>query len=613
MKASAPSAGADPYFAWAQATGFAGHWALVSDPRGFLPIVVKAPLSAAASSWRVPQAYAEAAPPFWTAWVPAQDLGSLAAFAGEYTMSLPVIDHALDAKRAPPPHSKGSDATDLVIGVIDQGCAFLNRSFTKAGDPRSSRFISLWRQRPAALKAPWQVPADMGYGLELGGDQISQLLTELQTPADEAQKYEAMGYPVDTAGHFSPPLHGTSVLDIAAGLPLDLPPEVNAKPAAMDAAASAALVFVDLPAPLAEDATGASGDAYLLDAVHYILRRAGPTARVIINISIGSLAGPHDGSSLIEQALDALVEAEAGRLSICVAAGNAALERWHASGTLRRLPHGESASLTWRTVPGDLTDSFLELWCLGEPGTAMPPLQLEVTAPNGQRLYAGLPSEAGPQLLYSQGTLQASLDLRLRPQLENEPCAVALLSLAPTAGPRAGQAAGAWRVKLTRANSDTPLHVAAWLQRDTPGLSRSPVLQSEIESVSDNLDIDGSRATSALSGARSLITVGAFGDSDRRPSRYSPTRGIQAWAACDESPSALGKICTGALSGSTDRIAGTSAAAPMVARALAGGAGAVAGKASPAEPQGAAMAAQGPLGRAKSGARVVFTTEVDLG
>lgn len=557
---------ADPYFCWAQDTGFTGHSALQGGANGYLPVLVTGDLAAAPARWRVPPLYRGAyPPPFWTAWVPAADLASLADLPMDFSMSLPVTEPS----ELPAGVTPAAREAELVIGVIDQGCAFLNRAFSHAGAPRQTRFLSLWRQRPDPVDAPWQVPAEMGYGLELTGEAIDHLLAPLSTPADEARAYEELGYPVNAQRRFSAELHGTHVLDIAAGLPQPLPPAVSAKPAAMDAAAQAALVFVELPQPLTKDATGASCDAFVLDAVRYILHRAGSKARVLINLSIGSFAGPHDGSSLLERALDALVAAEGGRLSICVAAGNAALERWHAQGRLRRLPRGESATFTWRTVPGDETDSFLELWAFGEAGAPLPPLQVDVIAPDGRsRLQASLPGGAARDGLRLQDRLQACLDLRERPALDGRPRALALLSLAPTAGPRAGQPAGAWQVTVRRSASPAQLSLAVWLQRDTPGPTRD-LLQSALEGVSDNLTIDGSGATSSLAGASRLVVVGAVGDSDAKPSRYSPTRGIRAWGASDESPSAPGKICTGGLSGSHDRIAGTSAATPMVLRAMA--------------------------------------------
>ena len=184
-------------------------------------------------------------------------------------------------------------------------------------------------------------------------------------------------------------------MDTAAGLPDARTLLGSAKPADADYAAAAELVFVSVPEPTEGDTTGASGDAFVLYAMHYILHRAGSTSRVVINLSIGAQAGPHDGSSCIERAIaellasrkDLAIVAAAGNgrsagtwpsslrramaalrgVAIVAAAGNGRSAgsnrrngRWQASGRLAvdRPP----CAFVWRTLANDVTDSFLELW-----------------------------------------------------------------------------------------------------------------------------------------------------------------------------------------------------------------------------------------------------------
>jgi hypothetical protein len=565
MSTPAPLA-RDPYLAWALATGFAGHSALAGRAaNGFLPLLLDAPpdLAQHHPTWRHPPHYASR-PGIRTAWVPAAEAPALAGLDIDCAMSLPLRDVASSYPHRPPP---GPGKAGLpVIGVIDNGCAFLNQVFSEPGAPQRSRFVSLWRQRPAAsTDGRWRVPADFGYGLELLGADMRPC-----PPDGEAAAYAGLGYPVDDAGRLSTMLHGTHVLDIAAGLPQPLPSQAAAKPAEADVASRAGLVFVELPQPLPEDSTGASLDAFILDAVHYVLSRAAPGQRVIVNLSIGAQAGPHDGSSLIERALNALIEAEAGRLSICVAAGNGALERWLASGTLPLSTCAQKARAGWRTVPGDTTDSFMELWASAGDAAGLAGLSVTLTAPDGRVLHARL-GEDGPQrLAAADGRLQATLDLRRSDAAGPRHRASALISLAPTAGSRAGLGAGLWQVALRRPRKSTqPCQVDLWLQRDTPGRSLREVLQSEFEVLSPLLDWNGRGALSHLAGASRVITVGAARRSDGQPSRYSPRRGVDAWATADESPQVYGLLCSGGFSGSVFRISGTSAATPMVVRALA--------------------------------------------
>jgi hypothetical protein len=578
----------DPYLDWARTTGFAGHSALAGWPLdGYLPLLLKGPLTLAEGHrprWHVPARYLGLKDPrFWTAWVPAAGVQALARLAAEYAMSLPM--------RGQPCQVAASDdeeaAPGLVIGVIDNGCAFLNRVFGHADDTGRSRFLGLWRQRPAEpAHADWRVPADFGYGLELSRERISDWHARSNGAEAEEAAYRSLGYPLDEQDRLSTMLHGTHVLDIAAGLPQDLPASASAKPLGKDDAAAAGLVFVELPQPLADDATGAALDVFILDAVHYILGRAGRHSRVIINLSVGAQAGPHDGGSLIEQALDALIRAEGGRLSICVAAGNGAQERWHADGTLRGRATRRDAQAAWRTVPGDATDSFLELWAFARNPAALTSLRVCLTAPDGRSIDAGL-DDAGPALLLAQTAetdadadspagLQAMLDLRPAGVFDGRHRALALVSLAPTAGMRAGQPAGLWRLTVrtlppAQGEPAPDCRVAIWLQRDTPGRSLDAMLQSQLDALSPNLQLDGAAATSHLAGGRRVITVGAARLSDGQPSAYSPRVGVDLWAAADESPEVLGLLCSGGLSGSAFRISGTSAASPLAARALADG------------------------------------------
>ena len=379
--------------------------------------------------------------------------------------------------------------------------------------------------------------------------------------------YRRLGYLIDEEGNLSQERHGHQVLDIAAGL---VPPDAlraSAKPARDDAASAAALLFVDVPEPGPEDSTGAAADAYLLDGLHYILRRAGPQARVIVNISVGALAGSHDGHSLIEQAIDELQQ-QHPNLIITVAAGNGAEERWHAAGLL---PPAEKelqrTGLVWQTLADDPTDSFMELWFAADAAEAFEALQLRLQAPDGRVIEAGIGQIA--LLQDALGGLQASLDFRRQPPAGRAGVrAMALIALAPACGARAGLAGGAWRIELAYDHPDLGCQVDAWLQRDTPGRSRLPVRQSYIDSTWGVLRINGARAVSSLATGERTVVVGAARASDGSRSPYSPQH-VDVYAAADEDAASPGLLSSGALSGSLARMSGTSGAAPVVARALA--------------------------------------------
>ena len=80
---------------------------------------------------------------------------------------------------------------------------------------------------------------------------------------------------------------------------------------------------------------------HVLDGLRYILDRATSLAPprgvpVVVNLSFGHIAGPHDGSSMLERAIHELIEAyrRAARLEVVVAAGNSLLSRCHAGFSL---------------------------------------------------------------------------------------------------------------------------------------------------------------------------------------------------------------------------------------------------------------------------------------
>jgi len=124
--------------------------------------------------------------------------------------------------------------------------------------------------------------------------------------------------------------HGTHVMDLACG----------ADPATV--ADNRPTVCVQLPAMTTADTSGGDLHTYALDAIEYILLRADAIASargvahlpVVINFSYGMIGGPHDGTSELEMAIDAIVDwrknVVGAPLEIVLPAGNSHLSRCHA-------------------------------------------------------------------------------------------------------------------------------------------------------------------------------------------------------------------------------------------------------------------------------------------
>ena len=97
-----------------------------------------------------------------------------------------------------------------------------------------------------------------------------------------------------------------------------------------DAASLPDIVAVHLPRRGVADTSGSALKVQVLDALHYIVERAGPQADVVVNLSYGTMAGPHDGQHDPREAIDELVATARGRLTVVLPAGNSYEARCHA-------------------------------------------------------------------------------------------------------------------------------------------------------------------------------------------------------------------------------------------------------------------------------------------
>ena len=524
--------GADPYLAWAEATGFESYGRRV-DERGpiqhlWLPVALEleegrgvADLLAVpgAAAWlRIPRVYhggpfsAGTAVPasvrFCSARVRREFFrqlgprGRLHGLVRRVELGLPVRDavnyetmavlapgRRLGAGEAPPPV-----AANRVFGLIDDGLALAHAHFLDAAE--CSRVAYFWRQDGLGRGVR---PKALGYGRELGAAQIDNAMNAVRDASgavDEDAVYTALGlsrlgkpwpagrvpyHALDTAIS-----HGTHVMDLAAG-PWDVLARLSNPPSDLDAppnwhrlqdpASQAPIVAVQLDYRTVQDTSGGSMNVHVLDALMYILARCQPSAEVVVNISFGALAGPHDGSSLLEAAMDDLVQRCAGRLQIVLAAGNSYQSRTHANLTLQA---GESHSLRWLVPPDDTTPSFLELW-LPEGASAV---QLQLTPPGHPPLPPFVPGQSGAWL---QDKLLRCAMIYPRRSASGANGTCALLALQPTTAfePAVATApSGVWEITLTQQGGGA-VTIDAYVERDDITIgTRTGARQSRFEDES---------------------------------------------------------------------------------------------------------------------------------
>jgi hypothetical protein len=153
------------------------------------------------------------------------------------------------------------------------------------------------------------------------------------------------------------------------------------------------LVAVHLPARSVLDTSGGSLASHVIDGIYYCLAHAAPGQSVVVNLSYGTQAGPHDGTSMLERAFVQLLNTYDGQggqpcLHLVLAAGNSHESECHSDGVLygNGLP-GSSKTLHFRLPPDDATPSFIEVYfpkdskvrvSLTPPGHTLPALQATV-------------------------------------------------------------------------------------------------------------------------------------------------------------------------------------------------------------------------------------------
>ncbi len=423
------------------------------------------------------------------------------------------------------PEGLSETGRGTVIGVVDFGCDFAHPDVVAAnGD---SRLLALWDQRSTTSDGN-----RYGYGRVLRRTELTKAIR-----ADDP--YAAAGYHPSRSDP-GPGAHGTHVLSIAAGNgrgggPAGIAPEAD-------------LVFVHLGQPGWEK-NGPLGDSgNLLEAIDFIVAEAGDRP-LVINMSIGRHAGPHDGTTLIEQALDWLVRSRDGTAAV-QSTGNYFARDVHSCGQLR---NGETDELEFEVSRGDRTPNELEVWY---PGADV--FRAELIAPDGRTVARVAQNAKAPIVI--DGTRVGTIYHRARDP-NNGDHHINLFQY-PNAVP------GTWRIALHGEDvSDGRYH--AWVERD-PGCN---VCQARFTPA----HAEHTATTGSICNGLQTIVVGAYDghDPDHPLAPFSssgPTRdgrvrplvlapGVRVLAARSHPKEGTAPLLT--------RMSGTSMAAPHVSGTIA--------------------------------------------
>lgn len=537
------------------------------------------------------------------------ELEPLRAGAKRIQLGVPVQTARLNAPRLdgsePPvqapdvqPPEGGWPRGTVVLGIIDDGIAFAHELF-RAGDG-TTRIQAFWHQDGTPKPNP-----TVSTGNEISKAEMDALM---QGPwVDEDRAYRKAGLEDFTNNrHKTVALrmaHGTAVLGLAAGYP----PSQNR--------VDRPIIAVQLPAADTAAQSGAGLEPDVTTALLYILDRAArltapgePLLPVVINFSYGVHTGPHDGTSVIEQAVEQAIQGANRTVRVALPSGNANLSRCHAQ--LAFQGAGTELALPLRVQPDDRTPSTVEVWLPFDtpaaPAASRVSLQLE--APDGTRSpwIGEAPGQAfgfGPQ-----DTASAVYQFIPAPTARG----VFRITIVPTVrvwpGPDAPGApvapSGLWVIRLRDASLRPQDLVQAWVERDDllpgyPRLGRQAYFEdpryhrfnAESFVIEDDppkpLDRPAVRRAGTISGVATGLhpaVAGGFAAKELRMAPYSAGGPITlaagvppnpahrkpdlAWIS-DSSRAHAGVFTAGSRSASVVAVNGTSVAAPQLARWLA--------------------------------------------
>ena len=221
----------------------------------------------------------------------------------------------------------GAKGKNVIVGIVDSGIDWCHPDFIDP-DTGTSRILYLWDQT-LSPQAGESSPSPYGYGVEYDQNIInSALLTCNHNLVREK----------DDEGH------GTHVAGTAAG---------NGEASQgkyTGAAPQAKIIFVKTT----------FSDADIMDGVSYIFEKAAQLGMpAVVNLSLGGHAGPHDGTSLLSQALDQL--SGEGKI-VVVAAGNEGGDSVHAQLDMAHQVEGEMDLST------SCSTSMIDMWHDGGDG-----------------------------------------------------------------------------------------------------------------------------------------------------------------------------------------------------------------------------------------------------
>ena len=587
----------DPYLVWADATRFAGFGATPPEriAIAFEVNTASRGLAAFGRTFAASPVHGEAVAigsRFGVASVHIDGLSRLLDPVAQqvirrFEIGLP-LSSAATGLRAGLLNTRGKDlelgAPDSVVAaVIDDGCPFAHAGLlTDKGGSWHTRIASLWFQEDRKAFGFSATALDSIIRQSTRSNVVDERACYTRLRDALRTRLPAASTAADLWWQrmMAPATHGAHVLDIFAGSPNPLAARYGLG-AANDEAGQARIMFVQLPRDSIEDTSGLSMNVCVLEALAYLQARVNQR-RTVVNLSFGSLAGPHDGSSLLESAMDHFLEANPN-FSIVLPAGNGYDYLTHAS--VVASADAQWQELPLRILPEDPTDTFIELWYDASAGQ----LDFELIGPDGSHSGAVSCDAAWEAMRPGAQLPSAAIVHQSRPPTAADASKHAvLIALAATRANsplRPTVAHGVWTVRVRNRGAKDAM-IDAWIERDDSafGSGRS---RTQAVFLSHGFGLAPGNPHSATApiarraclnsiahGERTVVVGGSELRSEQvasysasGPGRRGRWPGPDYVAPCEES-AGVGLLAAGTRSGSMVRMNGTSVAAPIAARDL---------------------------------------------
>lgn len=431
----------------------------------------------------------------------------------------------------------------VIVGIIDFGMDFAHKNFLD--ETGHSRILAIWDQ--TAKQNP-RSPSQYGYGYDYG-----TLYTQDEINAALKQKdpYNALGYGPWPDDLLQTGAHGTYVADVAAG-------NGNASVGSVGkgVAPNADIVFVEastkcVDAPDAGVVGNSFGDSVqLAEAINFIFAFADERKQpCVINLSMGTNGGPHDGTTLVEKWIDCLVS-QARNRAVVIAAANMFGKQLHATG---RVLSDKPVELKWQIFQNDSTSNEMEIWYSKDDR-----FDVEVIRPGDSVPIAGARFgevrefpfwEHSAIVVANRRNDSCNGDNTINIFLDHE--------LSP----------GTWTIRLIGA-SVTGGEFHAWIERDETGPS-----QFKAAAAGDSYQIDDAVTLGSIAcGAKSIVVGSYDAYSTGKPLSANSSSGRTRDNRKKPELSAPGEHVLAAYSGTRVRrntLSGTSMSAPAVAGVVA--------------------------------------------